>query len=89
MFRFLRMLLSIPREATGKREIAFLMAALAYGSAVYALPGLDGDQQVDLLVWMLGFGVLAVFGAFGFEAVLKSPILGSLIERKSDPLPAG
>lgn len=84
MIRFLRFMLAIPAEATGKREIAFLMAIMGYGSAVYVLPGLDHDNQVDLVVWMLGFAVLAVFGAFGFEAVLKSPILQSMVDRRPE-----
>jgi len=71
MFRLVRWIMGLKKDATGKREFAFILFLFSVGMTFWIVPSLDEENRSNILkTWIyaaLAFGALA----FGAEVLVR------------------
>lgn len=72
MFRLTRWIMQLQKDATGKREFAFILFIASMVLTIWITPGLDEDARKSILETWIYVAILFCALAFGAEVIVKA-----------------
>lgn len=72
MFRLTRWIMQLQKDATGKREFAFILFVTAVAFTIWIVPGLENDSKKTILDTWIYAAIIFCSLAFGAEVIVKA-----------------